>query len=333
MSTPIQTEGPVLNVDPSQVIFKYPTPPDPRLSFFSYFIPIKFPAGEMHVQFELERYDAAWNTYKAWCEAHGAGASHVKDRLPMRPRVTLRSGHADDVFVAILMADAARRMGVRWPGIDILYLPYARQDRVANYGESLSLKVMCDLINLHFSDITILDPHSDVSSGLLRNPQIINQAEAMLAISDDLTREEVAYNPFADPKVVLVCPDMGARKKIDHVAKALGDRRVIYCDKKRDTKTGKLSGFHVNTTGELCDADTNFLIVDDLIDGGGTFIGIADILRQTTAGKVFLAASFGIFSRGTCELAAAFDHIYVAETATFERTFSQSFTNAKAFSK
>jgi ribose-phosphate pyrophosphokinase len=60
-------------------------------------------------------------------------------------------------------------------------------------------------------------------------------------------------------------------------------------------KTGKLSGFKVfaeSLAGKTC------FIVDDICDGGGTFIGVAEELRKLNAVKIILVISHGIFSKG-----------------------------------
>jgi ribose-phosphate pyrophosphokinase len=74
---------------------------------------------------------------------------------------------------------------------------------------------------------------------------------------------------------------------------------VVYCNKKRDPETGKLDGFSIydydpnpNSNG------TELLIVDDICDGGGTFVGLAKKLREAGAKKVHLFVTHGIFSKG-----------------------------------
>ena len=55
------------------------------------------------------------------------------------------------------------------------------------------------------------------------------------------------------------------------------------------------------------------LIVDDICDGGRTFIAIAEELYKRNAGRVFLAVSFGIFSNGFDELSENFKHVYCTD--------------------
>lgn len=54
------------------------------------------------------------------------------------------------------------------------------------------------------------------------------------------------------------------------------------------------------------------LIVDDICDGGGTFIGLAEELKRKNAGKIYLAVSHGIFSKGIDKL-DFLAHVYATD--------------------
>jgi ribose-phosphate pyrophosphokinase len=58
--------------------------------------------------------------------------------------------------------------------------------------------------------------------------------------------------------------------------------------------------------------DHNFLIVDDICDGGRTFIELAKVLRPLTNGSIFLYVTHGIFSQGLDVFKGVIDHIYTA---------------------
>jgi ribose-phosphate pyrophosphokinase len=86
---------------------------------------------------------------------------------------------------------------------------------------------------------------------------------------------------------------------------------VVECSKSRDVKTGKLTGFKVyaeDLEGKDC------LIVDDICDGGGTFIGLAGELKKKNAGNLYLAVTHGIFSKGFEELEKCFDKIFTTDS-------------------
>lgn len=215
--------------------------------------------------------------------------------------ITHRIRSFNDLGLLSIAVDALRRMGVSKIALFIPYFPAARQDRVMTPGESLTVKVIADWVNLlDVSSITILDPHSDVTPALLNQCRVISNhafvAEVLQLIPND---------------IVLISPDAGASKKVFALAKAFQIPEVIECSKKRDVLTGQLSGFHV-PTDDL--DDKNCLIVDDICDGGGTFIGLGKELKKKNAGNLFLAVSHGIFSKGFANLTPIFHQVFTTDS-------------------
>lgn len=199
--------------------------------------------------------------------------------------ITHRIKSFNDLGLIIMAADALRRMGMRKLHLVIPYFPGARQDRLMVTGEPLSVKVYAEIINsLKFDTVTIYDPHSDVAPALIDNVKVVNNHDFIRQVLGDIGKD-----------VKLVAPDSGALKKIYMLSEYLGGMDVVECTKSRDVATGKLSGFKVQG-GDLEGADC--LIVDDICDGGGTFAGIASALKSKGAGRLYLAVSHGIFSKG-----------------------------------
>jgi ribose-phosphate pyrophosphokinase len=96
-----------------------------------------------------------------------------------------------------------------------------------------------------------------------------------------------------------VSPDAGAEKKIFAFAKELGFENVVRAGKVRDVSSGKITGTEVYVPEPaLYKTDKDFLIVDDICDGGRTFIELAKKLRPMTTGKIKLLITHGIFSKG-----------------------------------
>lgn len=211
--------------------------------------------------------------------------------------ITHRIKSFNDLGLVIMAADAVRRMGVRELHLIIPYFPGARQDRLMVTGEPLSVKVYAEIINsLKFDTVTIYDPHSDVAPALIDNVKVVNNHDFIRQVLGDIGKD-----------VKLVAPDSGALKKIYKLSEYLGGMDVVECTKSRDVATGKLSGFKVQG-GDLEGADC--LIVDDICDGGGTFAGIASALKAKGAGRLYLAVSHGIFSKGFDVFTENFETVY-----------------------
>ena len=200
----------------------------------------------------------------------------------------------------LLAVDALKRMEVKLINVFIPYFPAARQDRVMIAGEPLSVKIYADILNsLKLNKITVFDAHSEVTSALLDNCEVIPNHDFIAQVLKKIGND-----------VKLISPDGGALKKIYKVSEYLGGIDVVECSKSRDVKTGKLSGFKVyddNLQGMDC------LIVDDICDGGGTFIGLAEELKKKNAGKLYLAVSHGIFNKGF-ESMKAFEKIFTTDS-------------------
>jgi ribose-phosphate pyrophosphokinase len=230
------------------------------------------------------------------------GEVHIKLKTAVDDvLIVARLNTSDDIMKLLLATDALRRSGTKNISAFIPYLPYARQDRVMVAGEPLSIKVMCDLLNTcQFSKIYVYDVHSEVSLALLNNCELItNFSLVKNAIQD--------RNDF-----LLVSPDAGALKKIYKVAQAINYHDdIVLCNKVRDVTNGKIKQITVDQHdlgGKDC------FIIDDICDGGATFIGVAKALKERNAGKIFLVVSHGIFSHGEKELAEWIDHIYTTDS-------------------
>ena len=226
-------------------------------------------------------------TYKSMLFYGGEPHIKIEPGFDVRQTVTItyRLNSFNSLGLLCVATDALKRMGVKTIDLFIPYFPGARQDRVMVPGEPLTVKVYADIINaLHLNKVTVFDPHSEVTPALLINCEVISNhnfiAEVVSRIGGD---------------VMLISPDGGALKKIYKVSEFLNGMPVTECSKSRDVKTGRLSGFKVyadDLEGMSC------LIVDDICDGGGTFIGLAEALKAKNAGSLYLAVSHGIFSKG-----------------------------------
>ena len=232
-------------------------------------------------------------------EPHIKISNHFDVAKPVT--ITHRINSFNDLGLICITIDALKRMGVKEINLFIPYFPAARQDRVMVPGEPLSVKVYADIINaMALTSVTIFDPHSEVTPALLNNCVTIS--------NHDFIKQVIAK---IGDGVKLISPDGGALKKIYKVSECLGGAEVVECSKSRDVKTGKLSGFKVYRE-DLAGADC--LIVDDICDGGGTFIGLAEALKAKNAGKLYLAISHGIFSKGFEVFDQYFEQIFATDS-------------------
>lgn len=179
------------------------------------------------------------------------------------------------------------------------YVPYGRQDRVCSEGDAFSLEVFAKQLNaLEFDKVFITDPHSDVTPALIKNCTVISQLDIMIINSR-----------FLDQYSHVVSPDAGAYKKVQGIA-GYFNKEVIPCLKTRDTSTGRLSNTVV-ITQEVKEPVQRILVLDDICDGGGTFVPLAQKLKEAYPDvEIDLFVTHGIFSKGTQNLKEHYSKLY-----------------------
>jgi ribose-phosphate pyrophosphokinase len=205
-----------------------------------------------------------------------------------------------DIIRLMLVKDALDNLRVKDVVLSLPYIPNARADRRFSNNQSHSLKVFCNIINsLGFKSVIVSDPHSDVSTALLDNVVVNDQANCFLILKPIIDRVATDY---------LICsPDLGATKKTFDLVMRLGDKELIQAIKIRDTTTGDIIKCDVQ-----CDSlnGQDVVIVDDIADGGASFIYLSEKLRKKGAGKIILFVTHGIFSKGLAPLVGKVDYIF-----------------------
>lgn len=194
--------------------------------------------------------------------------------------------------------------------LNVPYFLGARSDRKFEAGTSNYLKtVICPIINAQkFSRVTVLDPHSDVLEACLDNYHKHNNHRL---VKDALTA--IDNKNDAQERICLVSPDAGAYKKIFDVAKEFGINRIITANKVRDIKTGIILRTEVPTLDQH--ADLKYVIIDDICDGGRTFVELAKAMKESRpTAKIYLVVTHGIFSAGFDTLNQYFEGIYTTNS-------------------
>jgi ribose-phosphate pyrophosphokinase len=160
--------------------------------------------------------------------------------------------------------------------LELPYLPYARQDKEIVNEATFAFYTFAELLNtLNFAAVYVYDPH---------NVDLTNQLidEVKITMPNVLKICQWAKN------AVPVYPDAGAAKRYG------ASNRALRCEKVREASTGKILG--VKVIGKV--KPVSYVIIDDICDGGRTFIEVAKKLYEAGAKEVHLYISHGIFSKG-----------------------------------
>jgi ribose-phosphate pyrophosphokinase len=232
-----------------------------------------FPAGEIGLKLRHDQYNFFWKSL---------------DKPNQEYTIIANVRDSNDLFRIALAKDALERLVPEYSVINLFlpYIPYARQDRICDNGESFSLKVFADYLNnLCFNKVTVVDPHSLVSEALIENVKVISQLEVFINW-DKLKREMLKGYVF-------VAPDAGSNKKTSELASFFQHKNFIRADKLRNLSTGE-----IKETIVYCDdlQGQDVMISDDLCEKGGTFLALAKELKKKNAGKIALYVTHGIFS-------------------------------------
>lgn len=189
-----------------------------------------------------------------------------------------------DLFILMLVSEVLKNLGFSLD-LDIRYLMAARMDRAIDSTQPFTLQVVARIINsLGFGIVRILDVHSDVAIKLIRNSINVLPYDTFYQ----------AVNTLGVRKFIV--PDKGAMDRVRNLTAKFDEWPLIQCEKVRDPQTGELSQFKVWDEKYVKDQDV--LIVDDICDGGATFVGLAKELHKVGAKKVYLFVTHGIFSKG-----------------------------------
>jgi ribose-phosphate pyrophosphokinase len=245
---------------------------------------IKYPAGEIGYRLP---YDEPVNHIVVTPEIRGDKAIYKTSLL-------------EDVMAAKMLSDHFPEAHVTFT-----YLPCSREDRRVSPIASYGLKSILDMFKGR--SVTTIDQHNP--DGEVDNNISVR---AILDAIDD-------YNPD-----YLAFPDNGARSRYMLRLKDFWEEsEVIYGEKVRNTLTGEITDYKVivGRGKKSHSSDSTVLVIDDICDGGRTFIELAKILKaREEKTTLALYVTHGIFSKGLDELKTYYDKIYTTNTIITDYT-------------
>lgn len=279
-----------------------------------------FPGGEVRVQLDLD----SLNNYG---EVNNYRDFHIKAKIK----------NSDELIALIHTIEIVNvYYGIGHIELTLNYLPYARQDRICNPGEINGLEWILNLLDsMDVNKLNILDVH---------NPSKINPMNYNMHITNTHVSDILLKNiPLIGNYNFIVAPDAGSANKIRQVVdrsnnifnkntshgelndimKAFYHIEPIFFEKTRDQQTGKIEDISISTESitllESFDVlerkNKRVLVVDDICDGGGTFLPIAHILRVEYDIKyIDLFVTHGIFSKGTVDLLNEYNNIITTDS-------------------
>src|SRR5947199_513888 len=191
----------------------------------------------------------------------------------------------DHLMELLIMADALRRSSAKRITAVIPYFGYARQDRKSGSRTPISAKLVANLITQAGVDrVMTLDLHALQIQGFFDIPTD-NLFASPVMVRDIKERFDLS-------KVVVVSPDVGGVVRARGLAKRINTPLAII-DKRRE-RAGESEVMNVigHVAGFTC------ILVDDIVDSGGTLVNAAEALLANGAKDVYAYISHGVLSGG-----------------------------------
>ena len=185
----------------------------------------------------------------------------------------------------LLMIDAMKRASAKRITVVAPFFPYARQDKKHKGREPISARLVTDLYQAAGADrLMSVDLHAPQIQGFFNGP--VDHLWALPLLADHIAAT------FGTDNLMIVSPDSGRVRVADIWADRLGTPLAIV-HKRRDPD--KPNQVQVNEiVGDVAGRDC--LLVDDMVDTGGTILAAAKALKENGAARVIVAATHAVFS-------------------------------------
>ena len=262
------------------------------------------PDNSLSCKYEISRFPDGQQSIRILEHSYNTFYSLKEQPTPVIIKSRLNS--FQDLELIICANQALKEIGVKSVKLYIPYCIGGRSDRKFQEGGINYIKtVIAPILNSqNFDEVRIMDPHSDVLEACINNFVKINNDKLILMALKSILNED---NDVSN--ICLVSPDAGAYKKIFDVAKKFGIDKIITATKVRDIKTGKILHTEIPTLDQH--NKLKYIIVDDICDGGRTFIELAKAIHGSRpTAEVYLVVTHGIFSNGLYELSKEITRIY-----------------------
>ena len=195
------------------------------------------------------------------------------------------------VMETLIMIDALKRASADRITVVLPFYPYARQDKKHRGREPISARLISDLLHTAGADrLMTVDLHTDQTQGFFDGP--VDHLFALRLLADHVA------DKYRGEEITVVAPDSGRVRVAERWADRLGGTPLAFIHKTRDPRmpntvvTNRVVG---DVEGRTC------VLVDDMIDTGGTITKAATKLFEQGAKDVIIAATHGILSAPATE--------------------------------
>ncbi len=215
----------------------------------------------------------------------------------------------------LIMIDALKRASAKRITGVVPFYGYARQDKKHRGREPISARLMADLFKAAGADRLIcVDLHTSQVQGFFDGP--VDHLHALPILSKHVDEK------YGHEDLAVVSPDAGRIKVAEHWSKRLGGAPLAFIHKTRDVDRPNQSVAH-RVVGDV--KDRTCILVDDMIDSGGTVLQATEALMGAGANSVVIAATHALFSKSAVQRLCASGAREVIVTNTLPTATTEQF--------
>lgn len=192
----------------------------------------------------------------------------------------------DAIMEHLIMVDALKRASAKRITVVMPFWGYARQDKKHRGREPISARLVADMFKVAGADrIMTVDLHTSQIQGFFDGP--VDHLFALPVLAEHIKRT------YPGREIVVVSPDSGRVRLAERWTESLGGTPLAFIHKTRDPRRpneAKANRVVGDVEGRMC------VVIDDMIDTGGTVAKTVEILLREGAADVIVAATHGVLS-------------------------------------
>lgn len=199
------------------------------------------------------------------------------------PVIVEKINNYEDLFFLMSLKSACDHNDIEDVELIIPCMFQQQHDRRFELNQSFELKLVGNFINaLNFKKVSVFHPHSDVTEAVLNNCRVIDNSKFITKVLADINSSNL----------ILLSTDGGSYKWINKLANTIKFEGEVYgASKARQLSEDKTKHSLVQLIDKRDFGGKDVLVIDDLCVFGGTFRGLAGLLRERNVGRLFLAVS------------------------------------------
>ena len=195
----------------------------------------------------------------------------------------------DRIMETLLFIDGIKRANCKEITLIMPYYGYARQDRIAHANEPISARLVADLFsNAGVSRVLTMELHTPQIQGFFSVP--LDNLTPSVLFAETLN-ELFRKDNINTHDVAIVSPDHGAMYRARDVSNYVPNSSLVIIDKRRPKpNVAEITNIIGEIENKIC------VMVDDIIDTGGTILAGAKVLKEKGAKKIYICVSHALFS-------------------------------------